>query len=192
MNLAIFASGTGTNAARIIDYFRGSPRINVSLIVCNKPVAGVLNIAQREGIPTLLIEKEPFSRGRAYVEELQEKKIDLIILAGFLWKIPETLVKAYPGRIINIHPALLPKYGGKGMYGRFVHEAVIAAGEKESGITIHYVDEQYDHGKPINQFIVSVNPSDTPETLAEKIHKLEHEHFPAVIEEVITHLQNHR
>jgi phosphoribosylglycinamide formyltransferase-1 len=192
MNLAIFASGTGTNAARIIDYFRGSTHINVRLIVCNKPEAGVLNIAQREGIPTLLIEKEPFFRGGAYVEELQGKKIDLIILAGFLWKIPETLVKAYPGRIINIHPALLPKYGGKGMYGRFVHEAVIAAGDKESGITIHYVDEQYDHGKPIHQFTIPVNPNETPETLAEKIHKLEHEHFPAVIEEVITHLQNQR
>ena len=192
MNLAIFASGTGTNAARIIDYFRGSPNVKVCLIVCNKPGAGVLDVAGREGVPTLLIEKEPFFRGGAYVAELREKNIDFIVLAGFLWKIPEALVRAYPGRIINIHPALLPKYGGKGMYGRFVHEAVIAAGEKESGITIHWVDEHYDHGEPILQVRVSVEPGDTPETLAKKIHLLEYEHFPKAIEEVVTHLQNHR
>jgi phosphoribosylglycinamide formyltransferase-1 len=192
MNLAIFASGAGTNAARIIDYFRSSDKVRVRLIVCNKPGAGVLSIAEREGVPTLLIEKEPFSRGGAYVHELKEKKIDLIVLAGFLWKIPEALVKAYPGRIINIHPALLPKYGGKGMYGRFVHEAVIAAGEKESGITIHWVDEHYDHGEPIRQVKVIVEPDDTPEKLAQKIHLLEYEHFPKVIEEVAGDLQNHR
>jgi len=192
MNLAIFASGTGTNAARIIDYFRGSTQIKVSLIVCNKPGAGVLGVAERAGVPTLLIEKEPFFRGGAYVAALEEKKIDFIVLAGFLWKIPEALVKAYPGRIVNIHPALLPKYGGKGMYGRFVHEAVIAAGDKESGITIHYVDEHYDHGDPIRQVKVLIEPQDTPETLAKKIHLLEYEHFPKIIEEVIMELQNHR
>ena len=192
MNLAIFASGTGTNAARIIDYFRDSTQIKVSLIVCNKPGAGVLNVAERAGVPTLLIEKEPFFRGGAYVAALEEKKIDFIVLAGFLWKIPEALVKAYPGRIVNIHPALLPKYGGKGMYGRFVHEAVIAAGDKESGITIHYVDEHYDHGDPIRQVKVLIEPQDTPETLAKKIHLLEYEHFPKIIEEVIMELQNHR
>ena len=131
MNLAIFASGTGTNAARIIDYFRGSPNVKVCLIVCNRPGAGVLGVAERQGVPTLLIEKEAFFRGGAYVAELRAKNIEFIVLAGFLWKIPETLVRAYPGRIVNIHPALLPKYGGKGMYGRHVHEAVIAAGEKE-------------------------------------------------------------
>lgn len=192
MNLAIFASGTGSNAARIIDFFRGSTQINVSLIVCNKPGAGVLTVAQQAGLPTLLIEKEPFFRGDAYVGDLKNKNIDFIVLAGFLWKIPEALVKAYPGRIINIHPALLPKYGGKGMYGRFVHEAVIAAGDPESGITIHYVDEHYDHGNPIRQFKVIIEPGDTPETLAKKIHLLEYEHFPKVIEEVVRNLQNHR
>ena len=191
MNLAIFASGTGTNAARIIDYFRGS-QIKVSLIVCNKPGAGVLTVAEQAGVPTLLIEKEPFFRGDAYVKELKEKDIDFIVLAGFLWKIPEALVKAYPGRFINIHPALLPKYGGKGMYGRFVHEAVIAAGDRESGITIHFVDEHYDHGDPIRQVRVRIEPEDTPQTLAGKIHLLEYEHFPKVIEEVIRELQNHR
>jgi phosphoribosylglycinamide formyltransferase 1 len=192
MNLAIFASGTGTNAARIIDYFRRSPLVKVTLIVCNKPGAGVLNIAQQEGVPTLLIEKETFLYGGGYVAELLGKKIDFIVLAGFLWKIPEALVKAYPGRIVNIHPALLPKYGGKGMYGRFVHEAVIAAGDPESGITIHYVDEHYDHGDPIRQVKVIVEPGDTPETLAQKIHLLEYEHFPKVLEAVIHDLQNHR
>jgi len=192
MNLAIFASGTGTNAARIIDYFRGTVNVKVCLIVCNKPGAGVLGVAEKEGVPTLLIEKEHFFRGGAYVDELKGKNIDLIVLAGFLWKIPEALVRAYPGRIVNIHPALLPKYGGKGMYGRHVHEAVIAAGEKESGITIHWVDEHYDHGEPIRQVKVIVEPGDTPETLAKKIHLLEYEHFPKVIEEVLTHLPNHR
>jgi len=192
MNLAIFASGTGTNAARIIDYFRGTVNVKVCLIVCNKPGAGVLAVAEKEGVPTLLIEKEQFFRGEAYVDELKGKNIDLIVLAGFLWKIPEALVRAYPGRIVNIHPALLPKYGGKGMYGRHVHEAVIAAGEKESGITIHWVDEHYDHGEPIRQVKVIVEPGDTPETLAKKIHLLEYEHFPKVIEEVLTHLPNHR
>ena len=183
--LAIFASGTGTNTQNIIRYFRGHASIKVSLIVSNKPEAGVLNIAEKEGIPTLLIEKEPFFRGAAYVDELRARKIDFIVLAGFLWKIPLALIKAYPGRIINIHPALLPKYGGKGMYGRFVHEAVIAAADTETGITIHYVDEHYDHGQPIFQARVLVEPGDTPDTLAEKVHRLEYEHFPQIIERVV-------
>lgn len=189
--LAIFASGTGTNTARIIDYFRHHPTIIVRLVVCNRPEAGVLDIAGKEGVPVLLIEKERFFRGDAYVGELEKKAIDLIVLAGFLWKIPPALIRAYPGRIVNIHPALLPKYGGKGMYGRHVHEAVIADSEKETGITIHYVDEQYDHGEPIFQAKVVVEAGDTPETLAQKVHLLEYEHLPRIIEEVI-HLQNHR
>ncbi len=189
--IAIFASGAGTNAARIIDHFRHHPAVKISLIVCNKPGAGVLGIAEKERIPTILLEKEPFFRGNGYVDELRERKIDFLVLAGFLWKIPATLVKAYKGRIINIHPALLPKYGGKGMYGHFVHEAVIAAKEKETGITIHYVDELYDHGQAIFQASVGVDPADTPESLARKVHKLEHEFFPRIIEEVV-HLQNQR
>jgi phosphoribosylglycinamide formyltransferase-1 len=195
-HIAIFASGTGTNAARIIDHFRHHASIRVSLIVCNKPGAGVLDVAKKERIPSLLIEKTLFFQGTAYVDELLAKKIGFIVLAGFLWKIPAALIRAYPGRIINIHPALLPKYGGKGMYGRFVHEAVIRSADKESGITIHYVDEQYDHGQPIFQAKILVEPGDTPDTLAKKIHLLEYEHFPRVIEEVIdsaqTNLQNHR
>ena len=189
--IAIFASGTGSNAARIIDHFRHHPTIRIALIVCNKPGAGVLDIAAREGISTLLIEKEQFFRGDAYTGELRSRRIDFIVLAGFLWKIPQALVQAYPGKIINIHPALLPKFGGKGMYGRFVHEAVIAAAETETGITIHYVDEQYDHGQPIFQAKVVVEKDDTPETLAKKVHLLEYEHFPRIIEEIVD-VQNHR
>jgi len=184
--IAIFASGAGSNAARIIAHFRHHPSIKISLIVCNKPGAGVLNIAAQEQIPTLLVEKERFFRGDAYIPQLQELNISFIVLAGFLWKIPGALVQAFKGRIVNIHPALLPKYGGKGMYGRLVHEAVIAAKEKESGITIHYVDELYDHGQTIFQAACIIEEDDTPETLAQKVHWLEHEHFPRIIEEVLT------
>ena len=184
--IAIFASGAGSNAQKIIDRFRNHPTIKVLLIVCNKPGAGVLSIAEKESIPALIIEKEKFFRGDAYVTELREKNINFIVLAGFLWKIPVALIKAFTNNIINVHPALLPKYGGKGMYGHFVHEAVIAAGDKESGITIHYVDEIYDHGKIIFQEKCTVVPDETPETLAQKIHHLEHKHFPAVIEQLLT------
>jgi phosphoribosylglycinamide formyltransferase-1 len=189
--IAIFASGTGTNAERIIDRFRHHPTIRVRLVVCNKPGAGVLGIAAKEGIPVLLVEKEPFFRGNGYVDTLKDQGIDFLVLAGFLWKIPVALVKAYPGKIINVHPALLPKYGGKGMYGRYVHEAVLAAGEKETGITIHYVDELYDHGQVLFQASIAVEAADTPETVAAKVHRLEHTHFPEIIEKVIN-LQNQR
>lgn len=183
--IAIFASGTGTNAHKIIQHFKTHPTIEVALIVCNKPGAGVLSIAENEGIPTLLIEKEPFFRGDGYVPELQNAGIQFIVLAGFLWKIPQSLIEAYRLHIINIHPALLPKYGGKGMYGAFVHTAVLAAGEKESGITIHFVDEHYDHGDVIFQASCPVEPGDTPESLASRIHQLEHQHFPLIVEQVI-------
>lgn len=183
--IAIFASGAGSNAQKIIDHFRDSDRINVSLVVCNKPGAGVLQIAAKEEIPSLVIEKEKFFRGNAYTDELQEAGIDFIILAGFLWKIPAALIRAYPGKIINIHPALLPAYGGKGMYGHHVHQAVIDHQEKESGITIHYVDEQYDHGDIIFQAKCPVLESDTADSLAGRIHQLEHQHYPAVIEQLL-------
>jgi phosphoribosylglycinamide formyltransferase-1 len=184
IHLAIFASGAGSNAQKIIDHFRISSSIKISLIVCNKPDAGVLHIAARENIPVLLIEKEKFFRGNGYSGELKEKRIDLLVLAGFLWKIPDALIKAYPGKIINIHPALLPKYGGRGMYGTHVHAAVISAGEKESGITIHYVDEHYDNGDIIFQAKCPVMPGDTPGSLAQRIHQLEHEHYSKVIEKL--------
>ncbi|HTN08621.1 phosphoribosylglycinamide formyltransferase [Agriterribacter sp.] len=183
--IAIFASGTGSNAQKIIDHFRKHPSISVALIASNKPGAGVLDIAEKESIPSLIIEKERFFRGDSYISDLKTGGIQWIILAGFLWKVPVPLINAFPGRIINIHPALLPKYGGKGMYGHFVHEAVIAAKEKESGITIHYVDEQFDHGKPVFQVTCPVSDTDTPETLAKKIQVLEHTHYPEVIARII-------
>ncbi len=204
--IAIFASGAGTNAEKIItpssqpplsppkgeemEKMKANKNANeknytVALIVCNKPGAGVLKIAERENIPSLLIEKERFFNGDNYLPELQKHQIDFIVLAGFLWKMPVALIKSYPKKIINIHPALLPKFGGKGMYGNKVHETVIAANEKESGITIHYVDELYDHGEIIFQAKCPVTENDTAETLAQKIHILEHAHYPKVIAGII-------
>lgn len=183
--VAIFASGTGTNAEKIIAHIKTNASIRIRLIVCNKPGAGVIGIAANNNIPVLMIEKERFFRGDAYLPLLTEYGIDFIVLAGFLWKVPDALVAAYPNKIINIHPALLPKYGGKGMYGMHVHEAVIAAGEKESGITIHYVNEHFDEGAPIFQASCPVEPGETPESLAKKIHLLEHRHFPEVVVETI-------
>ena len=183
--IAIFSSGAGSNAKKIIDHLLSKEKSNstpaVSLIVCNKPEAGVLKIAAENNIPFLLIEKEKFFRGNAYIDELKAANIHFIVLAGFLWKIPDALIKAFRGKMINIHPALLPKYGGKGMYGNFVHEAVITNKEKESGITIHYVDEVYDHGQIILQATCLVSEDDTPETLAKKVQVLEHRHFPAAV-----------
>jgi folate-dependent phosphoribosylglycinamide formyltransferase PurN len=207
IHIAIFASGAGSNARKIIEYFEGagskstSSQVKVSLIVCNVPDAGVLAIAKEKGIPALLINKSEFA-ATGYVESLHNADIQFIVLAGFLWKVPEVLVRAYqPGMkingalvngkenvskgIINIHPALLPKYGGKGMYGSRVHEAVIAAGEKESGITIHWVNEHYDEGGIIFQATCEVVSSDTPETLANKIHLLEHAHFAPTIAKLL-------
>jgi formyltetrahydrofolate-dependent phosphoribosylglycinamide formyltransferase len=183
--LAIFASGGGSNAKKIIEHFKNHPSIKIELIVCNKPEAGVLQIAADNNIDTLIIEKEVFFSGDAYVSELKQRGITFIVLAGFLWKIPDALISAYSNKIINIHPALLPKYGGKGMYGMNVHAAIIAAKEKETGITIHYVDGHYDNGDIIFQEKCEVNDSDTPETVAQKVHVLEHEHFSRVIEKVL-------
>lgn len=184
--IAIFASGAGSNAEKIIHHLQNHPSIHVALVVCNKPGAGVLSIAGQQGIPALLIERERFFRGDSYLPVLQkEYGIRFIVLAGFLWKIPDALVAAYPGSMINIHPALLPKYGGKGMYGMHVHEAVIAAGEKESGITIHFVNEHFDDGEAIFQATCPIEPGDTPEILAQKVHALEHRYFPGIVEQVV-------
>jgi phosphoribosylglycinamide formyltransferase 1 len=186
INMAIFASGAGSNAQRIIEHFiapchQKQRGVNIALIVCNNPAAGVLKISAKEKIPTIIIEKDRFNKD-GYLHELKEYKIDFVVLAGFMWKVPAQLIISYPNKIINIHPALLPKYGGKNMYGNFVHQAVLKAGEKESGITIHYVDELYDHGKIIFQAKCTVDEDETVETLAKKIHALEHEHYPKVIE----------
>jgi phosphoribosylglycinamide formyltransferase-1 len=189
--VAIFASGAGSNAKKIIEYFENkSTPVKISLIVCNVPGAGVLDIAKSKGIPTLMINKAEFE-STGYVESLHNADIHFIVLAGFLWKVPEVLVNAYqPGvgdakGIINIHPALLPNYGGKGMYGSRVHEAVVAAGEKETGITIHWVDAHYDEGDIIFQARCTVDPSDNPTTVADKIHVLEHQHFAPTIEQLL-------
>ena len=173
-NIAIFASGAGSNAKKIIEHFCNSKTISVALILCNRHGAGVFKIAAENHIPAILIEKEKLFRGDGYTQELEKARITFIVLAGFLWKVPNTLIQAYPGKIVNIHPALLPKYGGKGMFGNHVHDAVIAAGESESGITIHFVDEFYDHGKHIFQAKCPVLAGDTPEKLAQRIHELEH------------------
>ena len=185
INIAIFASGTGSNAAKIIEYFRDHSTISISLIVCNRPGAGVVTIAANNRIPVLLIEKERFFRGDAYFSELKNFQTDFIVLAGFLWKIPAIILKAFHNRIVNIHPALLPKYGGKGMYGSHVHQAVIENHEPESGITIHYVDEHYDNGDIIFQISCPVVENDSPKTLAERIAKLEHKYYPEVIERLL-------
>ncbi len=184
-SIAIFASGAGTNAQRIINFFKTSNAIQVSLIICNNPTAGVLNIAKAEKIPSIIIEKVQFFKGNAYVNKLQEAHIDFIVLAGFLWKVSVPLINAFRNKVINIHPALLPKYGGKGMYGSKVHEAVLEAGEDETGITIHFVDEHYDNGDVIFQAKCPVLPIDTPHTLAQRVHELEYEHFAKVIEQTI-------
>jgi phosphoribosylglycinamide formyltransferase-1 len=188
ISLAIFASGTGSNAQKIIEYFKNHPAVHVSLVVSNNSRAGVLGIAQNAGIETLILDKQRFRNGDGYAGLLKQKGIGFIVLAGFLWKVPDTLLDAYPGKIVNIHPALLPKYGGKGMYGKFVHEAVLAAGEKESGITIHYVDNVYDHGRIIFQESCTVDPGDDPDSLAMKVHQLEHLHFAPVLEKILLSL----
>ena len=185
INIAIFASGAGSNAHKIINYFAGNKKIKIALILCNKPGAGVLNIAAAAGIPSLIIERADFFNGDNYLPRLQKHQINFIVLAGFLWKIPPALIKAFPKKIINIHPALLPQYGGKGMFGHHVHEAVIANKETVSGISIHYVDELYDHGALIFQATCTIDENETASSLAQKIHMLEHEHYPKVIEQVL-------
>ena len=188
INIAVFASGSGTNTEKIIEHFKGHEEVRIALIVCNKPDAYVLTRAENHQIPSYLISKDSFSNEEATLSALQRFDIDCIVLAGFLWLVPEYLVKAFPNRMLNIHPALLPKYGGKGMYGMHVHRAVVENKEKETGISIHYVNEKYDEGQVIAQFSCRVDPSDTPEMVAQKIHELEHAHFPGVIEKIASGL----
>lgn len=184
--LVILASGKGTNTANILAYFHSHPIARVKAIFCNKPHAGVVQVASQAGIPVVLLEKNTFANTPIYLDILKKMQPDLIVLAGFLWQIPASWVEAFPRKIINIHPALLPKFGGKGMYGHRVHEAVLRAGEKYSGITIHYVNEEYDAGDIIFQEKVDVDPQDTVETLSQKIHALEYKHYPQVIATLLT------
>lgn len=187
-HIAIFASGKGSNAEKIIEHFTGKEFAKVALIVTNRKDAGVTSVAEKAGIDVLIIEKDKFFRGDAYVDELQSSQIGFIVLAGFLWKIPQPLIDAFRNRIINLHPALLPKYGGKGMYREHVHRAVLDNNETETGITIHYVDEHYDNGDVIKQAVCPVLPGDTPETLAARVHSLEHAIFPQVVEDCVRKL----
>ena len=183
--IAIFASGSGSNAENIINYFQNDAENVVKIVFCNKPNAYVLERAKRLNVPTFVFGREDFYHSDMVLNELKRLDIDMIVLAGFLWKVPDAIIEAYRERVVNIHPALLPSYGGKGMYGMKVHESVIAAGEKESGITIHYVNDHYDEGATIFQAKCEIAPGDTPDTLAEKVHALEYEHFPRVIKEVL-------
>jgi phosphoribosylglycinamide formyltransferase-1 len=181
IHLALFASGTGSNARKIIEYFDKSASVRVAWVVSNKRDAGVLHIASEHNIPVQVIEREEFFHTENLLSALKERRIDFIVLAGFLWLVPAYLVRAFPKRIVNIHPALLPKFGGKGMYGMHVHEAVKANCETETGITIHYVNERYDEGAVIFQAKCSVDPADTAADIARKVQQLEHRYFPEVI-----------
>jgi phosphoribosylglycinamide formyltransferase-1 len=184
--IAVFASGSGSNTQRIAEYFAGKGLLEISAVYCNNPEAYVLERAKILDIPAVLFNRNGFYQSTSMLDDLKSRKTDWIILAGFLWLIPDSILKAFPQRIINIHPALLPLYGGKGMYGMKVHESVIASGEKQSGITIHHVNELYDEGDIIFQATCQIQPGDTPEMLATKIHELEYEYFPVVIEKLIT------
>lgn len=185
INIAIFASGSGSNAENIIHFFKDKPRINITRILTNNKNAGVIERAQRLSVPMTLFSRDEFYKSHQICDLLKKENTHWIVLAGFLWLVPENLIAAYPKRIINIHPALLPAYGGKGMYGDKVHRAVIGNGEDESGITIHFVNEKYDDGQIIFQAKTKINTGETPEELAQKIHALEYKHFPEVIENIV-------
>ncbi len=184
VRIAIFASGSGSNAENIINYFSHTNHFVFPIILSNNPDAFIHQRAKNLGIPSVIFSKYDFNEGEKVLEVLKEFNIDCIVLAGFLLRVPQNIIDAFPDKIINIHPALLPKYGGKGMYGDKVHKAVIEAGESHSGITIHYVNENYDEGSIIFQAKCTITPDDTPETLAAKVHALEYEHFPKVIEKL--------
>jgi phosphoribosylglycinamide formyltransferase-1 len=187
-HIAVFASGTGSNAVRLIDHFMDDPSASVVLVISNREDAPVLSKAKDRGVETLVMENSEISAGEKLLESCRSRSIDLIALAGFLRKIPDVLVAAYADRIINVHPSLLPKFGGPGMYGDHVHRAVLGAGEKETGITIHFVNEHFDEGQKIASFHCPVVPEDTLETLRERVQRLEHTWFPVVIEKTLSSL----
>ena len=187
-NIAIFASGSGTNAECIANYFAKNPEISIQLILTNKKDAGVLKRAEKFNIPTVVFNRSTFYSTSEIIDKLEENNIDLIVLAGFLWLVPENILLKYYNRIVNIHPALLPDFGGKGMYGHHVHEAVIESGEKNSGISIHFVNEKYDDGQIIFQKEIDLNQNETPDSLASRIHELEYKYYPRVIEEIVAGL----
>mgnify|MGYP001483837715 CR=1 FL=1 len=182
LRIAVLASGSGSNAERLVRHFRHSALAEVVLIGCDRPEAGVLQRAWDLGVPTYVFNGASLRDG-SVLDELRDQRVDLLVLAGFLRLLPEALVRHFNGRAINIHPSLLPKHGGKGMYGDRVHEAVLAAGEQESGITVHLVNERFDEGRVLHQERCPVLPGDTVRSLAQRIHALEHEHFPVVVEQ---------
>ena len=183
--IAIFASGNGSNAENIIKYFTGNERVKIALILSNNPRAYVVERAQNHHIPYVVFTSKELKETPVVIDKLKEFDIDYIVLAGFLLLIPTTIIRAFPGRIINIHPALLPKFGGKGMYGSLVHEAVRQSGDTETGISIHFVNEKYDAGAVLFQARCVVAPEDTAETIAQKVHQLEYRYFPEIIEKVV-------
>lgn len=187
-NIAIFASGSGTNAENIMNHFSESSDATVRLVLTNKQDAGVIKRAEKYNVKTVVFNREQFSGSNYVANLLRDEEIDYVVLAGFLWLVPESIINGWAGRIVNIHPALLPNYGGRGMYGMNVHNAVIEAGESKSGITIHHVNSVYDSGDTILQATVDIEPGDTPEMLAAKIHELEYEYFPKVIEQEIKNI----
>lgn len=184
-HLAIFASGAGSNARKIIEYFQDVPAVRVALIVSSRKDAGVLQIAGAQGIPTTVLDRRTFYETEDLLDVLAQHRVDFIVLAGFLWLVPSYLLQQFPRRIVNIHPALLPKYGGKGMYGMHVHEAVKAAGETETGITIHFVNEHYDEGDIVFQARCPVTPNDSPADIAHHVQALEHRYFSEIIEKLL-------
>ena len=185
-HIAIFASGTGSNAKKIVEYFKGHKEIKVSLVVSNKENAPVLDMARLNNIPTLVVNRDQFYNTEDILQKISIYKVDFIVLAGFLLLVPKYLIRSFQDRIVNIHPALLPKYGGKGMYGMNVHKAVKAANESDSGITIHLVNEKYDEGKIVFQESCKIIPEDSPEVIADKVLQLEHRHYSKVIEKILT------
>ncbi len=187
-NIAIFASGSGTNAENLIRFFRTSTFGSVNLVLCNRRGAGVIDRAQSHDVETIVFNREQFYQTEELLELLIERSIDYVVLAGFLWLVPDYLLKSFENKMINIHPALLPKYGGKGMYGHHVHAAVIENRESESGITIHKVNREYDEGSIVFQARCEVKSDDTPESLAQRIHQLEYEHFPVEVEKQLQEL----
>ena len=184
IRIALWASGSGSNAENIVRFFRNDSRFEFPVIISNKSTALVHERALKLGIPSVTFTRDDFADGQKVLDFHRECGIDCIVLAGFLLKVPDEVTKSFPDRIINIHPSLLPKYGGRGMYGQHVHEAVAAAGESESGITIHYINEHYDEGNVIFQTTCSLLPTDTPEMIAEKVHALEYEFYPKIIEQL--------
>lgn len=186
IHIAIFASGSGSNAQKLMEYFKDREDIKIVLLLSNTSKAYALERAKNFGIHTYVFNRNSFYNTPEVLDELKKRDVKWIVLAGFLWLIPENLLKAYPDHIVNIHPALLPAYGGHGMYGKYVHEAVAKAGDKESGITIHLLNERYDEGEIVFQAKCALEEGDTAEEIARKVQLLEHEHFPQLVEQLIT------